>query len=94
MPVVGVADQYMILMAITMLFTVLSLAYNDSKTLSVLAGIAWITTSIGHFAVGDQTSALTISLSWFFLGLGIIFIVKTILKAIKMMETDRWGTEI
>jgi len=87
--VVGVADQYMIMMAISLLFTVLSIAYKENVTLGLLAGISWLISSLSHFAVGQQTSPLTTSLSWLFLAFGIIFIVKTVITIASMRHEQR-----
>jgi len=94
MPVVGVADQYMILMAISLLFTVLGLAYNRKTVLTLLAGISWLISALANFAVGNQVSPLTPMLSWLFLGFGIIFIVKTIVDVFKSYSQKRWSMEL
>jgi len=87
--VVGVADQYMILMAITLLFTLLALLFHESKTLSLIAGVSWLVSAVGHFSIGDQTSPLTISLALLFLGFGILFVLKTIFETLKLLESNR-----
>ena len=95
MAVVGVADQYLILMAIALLFTVLALVF-DKILLELLAGITWLISSIAHFAAGDQTSALTISLSWLFLAFGIIFITVAIYNSALLLNRkpdDSWWKE-
>ena len=94
MAVVGVADQYMIMMAITLLFTVFGLAYNKKTVLTLVAGISWLISGLANFSVGDQTSPLTIGLSWLFLGIGFIFIVKTMQQALKTMREKRWSVEL
>lgn len=94
MAVVGVADQYMIMMAITLLFTVLAIAYTERSLFTLLAGISWLISSIGHFGIGDKTSALTFSLAWLYLGFGIIFIVKYVISIASMRRERRWSTEM
>lgn len=94
MTTVSVADQYMIMMAITLLFTVLGLAYTKKTVLSLLAGISWLISALAHFAVGNQTSPLTPMLSWLFVGIGIIFIVKTIVDVFKAWSNKRWNMEL
>ena len=94
MAVVGVADQYMILMAITLLFTILGLAFTRKSVLSLLAGLSWLISGLANFAIGDPTSPLTISLSWLFLGIGFVFIIKTIYDVLKTMREKRWSIEM
>lgn len=94
MAVVGVADQYMILMAITLLFSVLSLTYTKKTVLGLLAGISWLISALSNFAIGDQTSPLTSSLSWLFLGIGMAFIVKTMVDVFKTWSQKRWDMEL
>ena len=98
MAVVGVADQYMIMMAISLLSTVLALAYNKDLLLGLLAGISWLISSLAHFAVGSQTSPLTPALAYLFLAFGIIFIVNTMTNAFRGWKTkkeeERWGMEV
>ena len=96
MAVVGVADQYLILMAIALLFTVLALVFDKNIILELLAGITWVISSIAHFATGDQTSALTSSLSWLFLAFGIIFITVAIYNSALLLNRkpdDSWWKE-
>ena len=92
--VVVVSDQYVMMMAITLLFTVLGLAFNRKTVLTLLAGICWLLSSLANFAVGDQTSPLTISLSLLFLGIGFIFVVKTIVDVFRSWSDKRWSTEL
>lgn len=94
MAVVGVADQYMILMAITLLFTVLAISYRKNLVLGLLAGVTWMTSAISHFAIGDKTSALTWGLAWLFVGIGTIFIVRVVINTTRTLEDERWGTEM
>ena len=94
MAVVGVADQYMIMMAITLLFTVLSLTYTKKTVLTLLAGLSWLISGLANFSIGDQTSPLTSGLSWLFLGIGIIFTVKTIVDVFKSYSQKRWSMEL
>jgi len=94
MAVVSVADQYMVMMAITLLFTILGLAYTRKTVLSLLAGLSWFISGLANLAIGDPTSPLTISLSWLFLGIGFIFIVKTVQGVLKTMSEKRWSTEL
>ena len=94
MAVVGVADQYMIMMAISLLFTVLSIAYNKNVVLGLLAGISWLISSLAHFTVGSQTSPLTPALSYLFLAFGFIFIAKTVIGVAGMKQEKRWSTEL
>jgi len=94
MAVVGVSDQYMILMAITLLFTVLGLAYNRKTVLTLLAGLSWLISALANFAVGNQTSPLTPALSFLFLAFGIIFIVKTVVDVLKTMSEKRLSLEL
>jgi len=94
MTTVNVADQYMIMMAITLLFTVLGLAFTKKTVLGLLAGISWLASALANSAIGDQTSPLTASLSWLFLGIGIIFIVKTVLDVFRAWSQQRWNMEL
>lgn len=93
MAVVGVADQFMIMMAIVMLFTVLSISYSRNLVLGLLAGISWLVSGLANFAVGDKTSGLTGSLSWLFIGIGIIFVVRIVYYSTRTMHDKRWETE-
>ena len=86
MAVVGVADQYLILMAITLLFTVLALVFHESLVVNLLACISWLISAVAHFATGDQTSALTTSLVWLFFGFAIIFLGITVYNVSKMLD--------
>lgn len=92
MAVVGVADQYMILMAITLLLTILSLSYRKNMVLSALTAVAWFVSGLGHFAVGDPTSILTQALALFFVGLSLLFAVRTVVGVVGWMREKRWGT--
>ena len=87
--VVSVADQYMIMMAIALLFTVLALALHEKLLLSGLAGLTWFMVSFMHMAVGDTTSILTPNLGWLFFGLGIVFTVYTIYESMMLWTTDK-----
>lgn len=89
MAVVGVADQYMILIAITLLFTILALAYEKKITLGLLAAIAWFVTALGHLAVGDKTSVLTASLPLIFFVFGFLFSLRVTLQALDMFKEKR-----
>lgn len=91
---VGVADQYMIMIAVTLLFTVLAIAYEKKLTFGLLAAIAWFVSAIGHLAVGDKTSVLTANMPLLFMVFGILFIVEVMIQAADMMRQKRWGTEI
>ena len=96
MAVVGVADQYLILMAIGLLFTVLALVLDKNILLELLAGITWLIGSIAHFAIGDQTSALTTSLSWLFFAFGVFFITVAIYHSALLLNQkpdDSWWKE-
>lgn len=92
MAVVGVADQYMIMMAITLLFTVLALAYDENKLLGLLAALSWFLSALGHFSMGDKTSALTWGLAWLFVGIGLLFTIETIIKTARLLREKRYGT--
>ena len=88
------ADQYMIMMAVTLLFTVLSLAYSRNVVLGLLAAVSWMISALGHFAVGDQTSTLTSALGYMFLLFAILFAVKTIIYVAGSLHEKRWSTEL
>lgn len=97
MAVVGVADQYMIMMAISLLFTVLAIAYRENYLLGLIAGLSWLTSSLAHFAVGDKTSPLTSALAYLFLGFGIIIVSYTVIEVSRMKQTkkqERWSLEV
>lgn len=94
MTVVNVPDQYVMLMAVTLLFTVLGLAFNRKIILTLLAGTCWLISALAHFAVGDQTSPLTLSLSWLFLAIGLVFIVKTMVDVFRTWSDKRWSMEL
>lgn len=81
MAVVGVADQYLILVSITLLLTILSIAWRESLTLSVLAVTSWLSTALGSFSVGDQTSPLTTVLAYVSVAFTVIFATRTTLMA-------------
>jgi len=86
---VGVVDQYIILVSVTLLLTILSIAYRKSLTLSVLAVVFGLANALGIFAVGDQTSALTTPLAYLSLLVAVIFTVKTVLLAVEMLGERR-----
>jgi len=88
---VEVTDQYLIMMAISFLFTVLSVLFREKIVLTLLAGICWLISSLANFAVGDQTSPLTSALSLLFLAFGIIFVVKTVINIAHMRYEKRYG---
>lgn len=94
MAVVGVSDQYMIMLTVTLLFTVLALAFEKKLTLGLLAAIAWFMSALGHLAVGDKTSVLTSALPLIFFVFGFLFSLKVVLQALSMFKEKRWGTEI
>lgn len=89
MSVLGVADQFMVLTAFTLLFTVLSLAYNRNIILNLLSAVSWLSGGLAWFAIGDKTSSLTFSLPWFFIAVGIIFVVKAVMLTFKMWSANR-----
>jgi len=82
------------MMAVTLLFTVLGLAFSRKVGLTLLAGISWLISALANFAIGDQTSPLTFSLSFLFLGVGIIFIVKTVQEVLGLMSEKRLSLEL
>lgn len=86
------ADQYMIMMAVTLLFTVLNLAYSKSIVLGLLASVSWMISALGHFAVGDKTSGLTPALGWLFVGFSLIFAANTIRHVTSSIGEKRWKT--
>lgn len=94
MSVVNVSDQYVMMMAVTLLFTVLGLAFSRKVGLTLLAGISWLASALANFAIGDQTSPLTFSLSWLFLGIGFVFIVKTVVDVFRSWSDKRWSMEL
>lgn len=87
--VVGVADQYMIMIAVTLLFTILALIYEKKLTFGLLAAIAWFVSSLGHLAVGDKTSVLTAALPLIFFIFGFLFSLKVTLQALSMFKEKR-----
>jgi len=89
MELVGVADQYLILVSITLLLTILSIAWRDSITLSVLAAVSWLANALGTFAVGDQTSPLTTVLAYISFAFAFIFTLKTVLMATDSLNDRR-----
>jgi len=89
MAVVGVADQYMIMMAISLLFTVLTIANRENYVLSLIASVCWVTSCLANFAVGDKTSPLTTILSWLFLAFALILISNTVIEVSKMKQAKR-----
>ena len=98
MAVVSVADQYMVMMAISLLFTVLALAYNKNLLLGLLAGISWIISSLAHFSVGSQTSPLTPALGYLFLLFAFIFIINIMANVFRARtgrkKEERYGMEL
>jgi len=89
MTVVEVTDQYLIMMAITLLFTVLAIAYRENYVLRLISSLCWLTSSAAHFAVGDKTSPLTSALSYLFLGFGLILISSMVIEVSKMKQAKR-----
>jgi len=89
MSVLGVADQFMILTAFTLLFTVLSLAYKREIILSLLSAISWLTFGLAWFAIGDKTSSLTMSIPWLFFAVGIVFTVHAVRLTFEMWSEKR-----
>jgi len=77
--VVAEADQYIILVAITLLLTIMSIAWRESITLSMLATLSWIVSTLGSFSVGSQTSSLTTVLAYLSLAFALIFGVRTVI---------------
>lgn len=89
MATVGVADQYMIMIAVTLLFTVLALAYEKKLTLGLLAAIAWFVSALGHLTVGDKTSVLTSALPLIFFVFGFLFALRVTLQSLAMFKEKR-----
>ena len=89
MSVLGVADQFMVLTAFTLLFTVLSLAYNRNIILNLLSAVSWLTFGLAWFAIGDKTSSLTMSIPWLFFAVAIAFTVKSVMLTFKMWSEKR-----
>ena len=94
MAVVGVADQYMIMMAVTLLFTVLALTYRKNVVLGLLASISWLIAGLAHMSVGDQTSHLTAALPWLYWAFGMIFAVNVTLSVFGGRREKRWSMEL
>lgn len=99
MAVVEVADQYVFMMYASLLFTALAIIYykeNSIKSVlvSFLATFCWVTTTLGHFAVGDKTSGLTASLAWLFLAFALIFGIVSVTKTTDLLnkqpDKDWW----
>lgn len=89
MATVGVADQYMIMIAVTLLFTILAISYEKKITFGLIAAVAWFVSALGHLAVGDKTSGLTASLPWIFILFGILFTIKVIMQVVDMLRPKR-----
>lgn len=86
MATVGVADQYMIMIAVTLLFTVLAIAYEKKIIFTLLAAISWFISGFGHLAVGDKTSVLTANLPLMFMIFGILFTVKLMIEVTGLLH--------
>lgn len=66
-------DQYIIMVGITLLFTVLALAWRKI-TLTLLASMCWFISAATHLAASPATSPL-FGLVWLYFGIGTIFLV-------------------
>jgi len=93
MAVVGVADQYLILLGITLLFSVLALIEDESNPknliIEFLAAVTWFASAYAHFSVGDTTSYLTVPVTWLFVGFGLIFALSGVMDSLQLMTKRR-----
>lgn len=72
--------QYMSLLGITIIFTIIALTMQEHRVLyKVLSGICWFTTAITQFILGDVTGALTIPLTMLFFSFGFLLILSSTL---------------
>lgn len=87
-----VSDQYMVMIAITLFFTVFALT-RRSVTLDALAAFCWFAMAAAHLIVGDLTSPLTTTLPWLYFGIGLLFFVVFIRDVISIfaeLERRKW----
>lgn len=71
--------QYIVLFAITVIFSVFALTLDTYRLiLKILAGFCWFILALLQFIVGDITSGFTMGIAFFFMGIGIIFLFSTI----------------
>lgn len=91
MAYVTLSDQYMILLAITLIFTVLALIFDEENwkkvTLQWFSGITWIVSAFANFLVGDTTNFITIPLTYLFISFGIVFVIVGFYNSIQAMKT-------
>jgi hypothetical protein len=85
--------QYVLLICITIIFSVLALERN-SITFHLLAAFTWFITALGHLAIGTLESPLTSTLAFLYLGIGLIFTVSTTDKAIAFLKVKRENIEL
>ena len=88
MAVVGVADQYLILIAITLLFTVLGISETEASPrkiiLQMITAICWFVSAYVHLLSGDITSIITVAPTYLFGGLGLVFSLSAIYSVFAM----------
>ena len=82
MAVVGVADQYLVVIAITLLFSVLGIFETEASPRKVIlqwiAAVCWFVSGYMHFLSGDITSVFTVAPTYLFAAIGLIFTLSAI----------------
>jgi len=85
--------QYVFLIGITLLFSILALN-RDSILCHALAAFTWFITALGHMMIGQQTSPLTSPLAFLYLGIGLIFTINTMHKTLEFLQEKRVRLEL
>ncbi len=85
--------QYIFLIAITILFTVLALN-RESILLHASSAFMWFFTALIHIIIGEQTSALTSTLPFLYFGVGFIFSVSTTYKALQYLHDKKGSLDL
>ncbi len=93
MSFVSVETEYISILYITLVFTVLALLESEGNQKSVilqyLSGGMWLASGLGQFVAGDPNLALTWGLAYLFIGFSCIFIVAAFYNSFTLIQTRR-----
>lgn len=88
---VTVVDQYIVLLAITLVFTFLALTFDEFDWKHIMlqwfASLTWTVSAFSNMQVGEVNGILTITLTYLFAGFALIFSIVALYNSLLMMKT-------
>ena len=92
----AISDQYMVLIGVTLLFTVFAIASHTVIT-HLLAALCWFASTFANMALSQQGTLLQTTLSYLFIGFGLIFAFSTLQQTYDLIterKERRWSTTL